>query len=48
MRRIGPENPGASRFWAARAAVLVMISFYLAGATLAAFYAFGVNPLATR
>jgi hypothetical protein len=45
QRPIGPENPGLSRFFAARFMVLLMASFYLAGAVLAVMYAFGTNPL---
>jgi hypothetical protein len=45
QRPIGPDNPGLSRFFAARFMVLLMASFYLAGAVLAVLYAFGTNPL---
>src|SRR4051812_35469070 len=46
QQRIGPENPGLSRFLAARLLLLVMLGFYLGGAVLAVmFYGFGVNPL---
>ena len=45
QQRIGPENPGLSRFLAARFMLLVMASFYAAGLALALLYGFfGVNP----
>jgi hypothetical protein len=43
--RIGPENPGLSRFVAARFMLLVVVSFYLAGAVILALYALGAKPL---
>jgi hypothetical protein len=44
--RIGPENPGLSRFLAARLLLLMMLGFYAGGLALAVmFYGFGVNPL---
>jgi hypothetical protein len=45
QKRIGPENPGLSRFFAARLMVLLMTAFYAAGLVLAFMYGFGVNPL---
>lgn len=46
QQRIGPENPGLSRFLAARLLLIVMAGFYLGGGTIAVmFYGFGVNPL---
>lgn len=46
QQRIGPENPGLSRFLAARLLLVVMLGFYLGGGTIAVmFYGFGVNPL---
>ena len=46
QQRIGPENPGLSRFLAARLVLIVMLGFYLGGGTIAVmFYGFGVNPL---
>lgn len=42
---IGPENPGLSRVVAVRFMLLVMASFYLAGAILAVMYALGADPL---
>jgi hypothetical protein len=45
QRAIGPENPGLSRFVAARLMLVLMASFYLAGAVLVVMYAFGDNPL---
>jgi len=44
--RIGPENPGITRFLVARLLLAAMLGFYLGGAVLAVmFYGFGVNPL---
>jgi hypothetical protein len=48
QRRIGPDNPGLSRFFAARLMLVVIASFYLAGATLAAMYVLGMDPVAHR
>jgi len=46
QQRIGPENPGLSRFLAARLLLVVMLGFYAGGLTIAVmFYGFGVNPL---
>jgi hypothetical protein len=46
QQRIGPENPGLSRFLAARLLLVLMLGFYLGGGTIAVmFYGFGVNPL---
>jgi hypothetical protein len=45
QRPIGPENPGLSRFVAARLMLVLMASFYLAGAVLVVMYAMGTNPL---
>jgi nucleoside recognition membrane protein YjiH len=45
QKRIGPENPGLSRFLAARMMTLVMCAFYAAGLALAFLYGFGINPL---
>jgi nucleoside recognition membrane protein YjiH len=45
QKRIGPENPGLSRFLAARMMMLVMCAFYAAGLVLAFLYGFGINPL---
>jgi hypothetical protein len=46
QQRIGPENPGLSRFLAARLLLVIMLGFYAGGATIAVlFYGFGVNPL---
>jgi len=44
LRRIGPDNPGVSRLFAARVALLVMAGFYAAGLALAALYALGISP----
>ena len=48
QRRIGPDSPGLSRFFAARLMLVLMASFYLAGATLAVMYLLGAQPLAHR
>lgn len=46
QQRIGPGNPGISRFLAARFLLLVMLGLYLGGGTLAVmYYGFGMNPL---
>jgi hypothetical protein len=46
QRRIGPDNPGLSRFFAARFMLLVMAGFYGGGIVLAVmFYGYGINPL---
>jgi hypothetical protein len=45
QKRIGPENPGLSRFFAARMMVLVMCAFYAAGLVLAFLYGLGINPV---
>jgi hypothetical protein len=48
QRRIGPDNPGLSRFFAARLMLVLIAGFYLAGATLAVMYAMGMDPLTHR
>jgi hypothetical protein len=48
QRRIGPGNPGISRFLAARLMLLLVASFYLAGAALGVMYVLGMDPLAHR
>ena len=46
QHRIGPGNPGISRFLAARFLLLVVLGFYAGGGVIAVmFYGFGVNPL---
>jgi hypothetical protein len=45
QRPIGPENPGLSRFLAARLMLVLMASFYLAGAVMVVMYALGANPI---
>jgi hypothetical protein len=46
QQRIGPENPGLSRFLAARLLLIVMLGFYLGGGAVAVlFYGYGINPL---
>jgi len=46
QQRIGPENPGLSRFLAARLMLVIMAGFYAAGLVLALLYGMGINPLA--
>jgi hypothetical protein len=48
QRRIGPDNPGLSRFFAARLMLVLIAGFYLAGAALAVMYAMGMDPLTHR
>jgi hypothetical protein len=45
QHRIGPENPGLSRFLAARLLLVLVASFYAAGLVLAVMYALGAHPL---
>jgi len=47
-RRIGPDSPGLSRFFAARLMLVLIASFYLAGATLAGMYVLGMDPMTHR
>ena len=47
-RRISPDSPGLSRFFAARLALVVIASFYLAGATLGVMYLLGLDPISYR
>jgi hypothetical protein len=44
-QRIGPDNPGLSRFFAARASLLVIAAFYLAGLVFVFLYSLGYDPL---
>lgn len=48
QRPIGPENPGLSRFVAARLMLVLVASFYLAGLVFVFLYSVGVNPLDHR
>jgi len=48
QRRIGPDNPGLSRFFAARMMLVLIAGFYLAGAVLAGMYVLGMDPLTQR
>lgn len=48
QRRIGPDNPGLSRFFAARLMLLLVAGFYLAGLVLVFLYAIGDDPLSHR
>jgi hypothetical protein len=46
QQRIGPGNPGLSRFLAARVMLMIMLGLYLGGGTVAfMYYGFGLNPL---
>lgn len=46
QQRIGPDNPGLSRFLAARFLLLVVLGFYLGGGAIAVmYYGYGINPL---
>ncbi|MGY2874394.1 hypothetical protein ACVW00_001584 [Marmoricola sp. URHA0025 HA25] len=45
QHRISPDGPGLSRFVAARFMLVVMASFYLAGATLGVMYLLGIDPV---
>ena len=43
---IGPNNPGLSRFFAARFLLMVVLGFYLGGGAIAVmYYGYGINPL---
>ena len=45
QQRIGPENPGLSRFLAARFMLILVAAFYLAGLVFVFLYSVGVDPL---
>lgn len=45
QQRIGPENPGLSRLLAARAMLVVIAGFYLAGLVFVFLYSVGFDPL---
>lgn len=45
QQRIGPGNPGLSRFFAARVSLLVISGFYLAGVVFVFLYSLGYDPL---
>jgi|EndMetStandDraft_6_1072998.scaffolds.fasta_scaffold832372_2 hypothetical protein len=45
QQRIGPDNPGLSRFFAARVMLLLVASFYLAGLVFVFIYSLGWDPL---
>jgi|EndMetStandDraft_2_1072991.scaffolds.fasta_scaffold1689516_2 hypothetical protein len=45
QQRIGPENPGLSRFLAARTMLLAVAAFYVAGVVFVFLYSLGVDPL---
>jgi hypothetical protein len=47
-RRISPDSPGLSRFFAARLVLLLIAGFYLAGATLGVMYLLGMDPIGYR
>jgi hypothetical protein len=44
QQRIGPESPGVSRFFAARAMLIAVASFYLAGLVFVFLYSLGWDP----
>jgi hypothetical protein len=46
QQRIGPENPGVSRFFAARAMLVLVAGFYVAGLVFVFLYGLGYDPLA--
>ncbi len=46
QHRIGPENPGVSRFFAARAMLVLVAGFYVAGLVFVFLYSLGYDPLA--
>ncbi len=46
QHRIGPESPGVSRFFAARAMLVLVAGFYVAGLTFVFMYSLGWDPLA--
>jgi hypothetical protein len=48
QRRIGPDNPGLSRFLAARLMLVLVASFYLAGGILGVMYLLGLDPITYR
>lgn len=45
QQRIGPENPGVSRFFAARLMLLLVAGFYVAGLVFVFLYSSGFDPL---
>jgi hypothetical protein len=45
QQRIGPENPGLSRFLAARLVLVLVAAFYLAGLLFVFLYSLGYDPL---
>jgi hypothetical protein len=46
QQRIGPENPGLARFFAARMSVVLVVGFYVAGVVFVFLYSIGVDPFA--
>ena len=44
-QRIGPGNPGLSRFFAARLSLVVVAGFYVAGVVFVFLYSLGYDPL---
>ena len=44
-QRIGPDNPGLSRFFAARLSLVLVAGFYLAGIVFVFLYSLGYDPL---
>ena len=45
QQRIGPENPGLSRFFAARIMLVLVAAFYVAGLVFVFLYSMGFDPL---
>jgi hypothetical protein len=45
QQRIGPESPGLTRFFAARAMVILIAGFYVAGLVFVFLYSLGVDPV---
>jgi hypothetical protein len=45
QQRIGPDNPGLSRFFAARLMLILVASFYMAGLLFVFMYSLGWDPL---
>lgn len=43
--RIGPDNPGISRFLAARVSLVLVAGFYIAGLIFVFMYSLGYDPL---
>ncbi|HET6165898.1 MAG TPA: hypothetical protein VFE07_03660 [Marmoricola sp.] len=44
-QRIGPDNPGLTRFFAARLYLVLIAGIYLAGVVFVFLYSMGYDPL---